>query len=36
MTDEFILSKMLNTVRAQRIYAGTSEIMPHIIARSLA
>lgn len=36
VTNEFILSKMFNTARIQRIYAGTSEIMRNIIARSLA
>ena len=33
--DEYIISRMYTTARVSRIYAGTSEIMKEIIARSL-
>ncbi len=33
--DEYLVSRMYTTARASRIYAGTSEIMKEIIARSI-
>jgi acyl-CoA dehydrogenase len=33
--DEYLISRMYTAARVSRIYAGTSEIMKEIIARSI-